>query len=63
MEELVRQGEGKGWTGKVTGSGMGGCIILLAERKKNLLASHQDKFLCARLDKYGLFIKSVKSVP
>ena len=34
LERLVKLGTSKGWTGKITGSGMGGCILLLAEKGK-----------------------------
>lgn len=51
LERLIKIGKDHGWIGKITGSGMGGCILLIAEANK---WKENSEIQLAQLDEKGL---------
>ena len=50
IEEIAREWEEKGWSAKITGSGMGGCVLLLSHSS----ISDTAGVVLASIDEVGL---------
>lgn len=55
IEEIASEWEKKGWSAKITGSGMGGCVLLLSHSS----VSDTVGVLLASIDETGLQITPI----